>query len=72
MLRAEPPEGWRRIWIVALREIRERGGSRSYRISTVLAVLLVVALIVLLVRSSSDSASSQPTAPRLPRRLAGR
>ena len=47
MLRAEPPEGWRRIWIVALREIRERGGSRSYRISTVVAVLLVVALIVL-------------------------
>jgi ABC-2 type transport system permease protein len=47
VLRAEPPEGWRRIWIVALREIRERGGSRSYRISTVVAVLLVVALIVL-------------------------
>lgn len=47
MLRAEPPEGWRRIWIVALREIRERGGSRSYRISTVLAVLLVVTLVIL-------------------------
>jgi ABC-2 type transport system permease protein len=43
----EMPEGWRRIWIVALREIRERGGSRSYRISTVLAVLLVVAVIVI-------------------------
>jgi hypothetical protein len=40
--RAELPEGWRRIWIVALREIRERGGSGAYRISTVLAVLLVV------------------------------
>lgn len=47
MPRAEPPEGWRRIWIVALREIRERGGSRAYRISTVVAVLLVVAVIVL-------------------------
>jgi ABC-type Na+ efflux pump permease subunit len=47
VLRAEPPEGWRRIWIVALREIRERGGSRSYRISTVVAVLFVVAVIVL-------------------------
>ena len=43
----ELPEGWRRIWVVALREIRERGGSRSYRISTVLAVLLVVAVIVI-------------------------
>src|SRR5262245_12879026 len=41
------PEGWRRIWVVALREIRERGGSRSYRVSTVVAVLLVVAVIVI-------------------------
>jgi ABC-2 type transport system permease protein len=40
-------EGWRRIWIVALREIRERGGSRAYRLSTVLAVLLVVAVILI-------------------------
>jgi ABC-2 type transport system permease protein len=47
VLRVEPPEGWRRIWIVALREIRERGGSPSYRISSVVAVLLVVAVIVL-------------------------
>jgi ABC-2 type transport system permease protein len=45
--RAELPEGWRRIWIVALREIRERGGSGAYRISTVLAVLLVVAVILI-------------------------
>jgi ABC-2 type transport system permease protein len=45
--RAELREGWRRIWIVALREIRERGGSRAYRISTVLAVLLVVAVILI-------------------------
>lgn len=44
---AEVPQGWRRTWIVALREIRERGGSRSYRISTVLALLLVVAIILL-------------------------
>lgn len=47
MLPVEPPEGWRRIWIIALREIRERGGTRSYRISTAVAVLLVIAVIVL-------------------------
>ena len=54
MWRAELPGGWRRIWIVALREIRERGGSRAYRISTVLAVLLVVAVILIpsLIRQS--------------------
>ena len=40
-------EGWRRIWIIALREIRERGGSRSYRISTVVGALLVAALVLL-------------------------
>ena len=47
MWRAELAEGWRRIWIVALREIRERGGSRAYAISTVLGVLLVVAVILI-------------------------
>jgi ABC-2 type transport system permease protein len=47
VLRAELLDGWRRIWIVALREIRERGGSRSYRISTVASVLLIIAVIVL-------------------------
>lgn len=47
MSRAELPESWRRTWIVALREIRERGGSRSYRISTAFAVVLVVAVIVI-------------------------
>lgn len=46
MLRADVREGWRRIWVVALREIRERGGSRAYRISTVLGVILVVAIIL--------------------------
>ena len=46
MLRAEYREGWRRTWIVALREIRERGGSRAYRISTVLGVILVVAIVL--------------------------
>ena len=46
MLRAEDREGWRRTWIVALREIRERGGSRAYRISTVLGVILVVAIVL--------------------------
>jgi ABC-2 type transport system permease protein len=47
VLRADLLDGWRRIWIVALREIRERGGSRSYRISTVASVLLIIAFIVL-------------------------
>ncbi|WP_406054729.1 ABC transporter permease [Kribbella sp. NBC_00889] len=45
-MRADVREGWRRIWVVALREIRERGGSRAYRISTVLGVILVVAIIL--------------------------
>lgn len=47
MSRAERREGWRRTWIVALREIRERGGSRAYRISTVLGVLLIVAVLLI-------------------------
>ncbi len=41
------PEGLRRIWIVALREIRERGRTRGFQISTVGAVLAIVAIIVL-------------------------
>jgi ABC-2 type transport system permease protein len=32
--------------VIALREIRERGGSRAYRISTVAGILLVVALLL--------------------------
>ena len=47
MSQADRREGWRRTWIVAQREIRERGGSRAYRISTVLGVLLVVALLLI-------------------------
>lgn len=46
MLWADRRSGWRRTWIVAQREIRERGGSRAFRISTVLGVLLVVALLL--------------------------
>ena len=46
MLQGDRREGWRRTWVVALREIRERGGSRAYRTSTVLGVLLVVALLL--------------------------
>jgi ABC-type Na+ efflux pump permease subunit len=45
--RVELPQAWRRIWVIALREIRERGASRSYRLSTIVAVLLVVGLILL-------------------------
>jgi ABC-2 type transport system permease protein len=47
VLGAKRREGWRRTWVVALREIRERGGSRAYRISTVAGVLLVVALVLI-------------------------
>ena len=43
---ADRRESWRRTWVIARREIRERGGSRAYRISTALGVLLVVAIIV--------------------------
>lgn len=49
---AERREGWRRTWIIALREIRERAGSRAYRISTAVGILLVVALV--LIPSLSD------------------
>lgn len=44
---AERREGWRRTWVVALREIRERGGGRAYRLSTVAGILLVVALLLI-------------------------
>jgi len=44
--RADQRESWRRVWIVALREIRERGGSRAYRISTLVGILLVVGLLL--------------------------
>ena len=47
MSRADRRERWRRIWIIALREIRERGGSRAYRVSTVAGILLVVALLLI-------------------------
>jgi ABC-2 type transport system permease protein len=56
VLRAEDREGWRRTWIVALREIRERGGSRAYRISTALGVILVVAIV--LVPSQLDKSTT--------------
>jgi ABC-2 type transport system permease protein len=46
VLWADRSDGWRRTWVIALREIRERGASRAYRISTVLGVLLVVALLL--------------------------
>lgn len=47
MSQADRRDGWRRIWVIALREIRERGTSRAYRISTVLGALLVVALLLI-------------------------
>lgn len=46
MSRADRREGLRRTWIVAMREIRERGGSRAYRLSTIVGILLVVAILL--------------------------
>ena len=46
MSQGDRREGWRRTWVVALREIRERGGSRAYRLSTAAGMLLVVALLL--------------------------
>lgn len=45
-MRSDRRDGWRRTWVVALREIRERGGSRAYRASTGAGILLVVALLL--------------------------
>jgi len=44
--RADRLQGWRRIWIMARREIRERGRSRGVLISTAVAVVLVVGAII--------------------------
>ncbi|HVN10629.1 MAG TPA: ABC transporter permease [Kineosporiaceae bacterium] len=41
------PDGLRRTGVVARREIRERGRTKAFQISTVAAVLAVVAIIVL-------------------------
>ena len=38
--------GWRQIWVVATREVRERGRSRAYLIALALMVVVVVAAIV--------------------------
>jgi ABC-2 type transport system permease protein len=42
--------------VIALREVRERGGSRAYRLSTVAGILLVVALLLVpsLLEKSKD------------------
>ena len=40
-------EGWRRTWVVAMREVRERSRTRTFQWSTVVAVLAMVAIIVL-------------------------
>ena len=45
MPRAASSRGWQRTWIVALREIRERGRSRAYVFSTVLGVVLMVGVM---------------------------
>jgi ABC-2 type transport system permease protein len=39
--------GFRQIWLVALREMRERSRSRAFRVSVAVMILVVVAVIVL-------------------------
>ena len=39
--------GFRQIWLVALREMRERSRSRAFRVSVAVMILIVVAVIVL-------------------------
>lgn len=48
-------DGSRRIWIVAAREVRERGRTRAFQLSTVVAVLGMAALIVLPSLLSSET-----------------
>jgi ABC-2 type transport system permease protein len=45
----------RRTWIVAVREVRERSRSRTFRLTTVLAVLAMVALVALPTLGSSGT-----------------
>jgi ABC-2 type transport system permease protein len=69
--RADRVEGWRRIWIVALRELRERGRSRGVLISTAVAVLLVVAAILLPSLITPSTTSSVGLAGTVPPGTAG-
>ncbi|MBK5224460.1 MAG: ABC transporter permease [Acidimicrobiia bacterium] len=41
----DEPTRWEQVRLVAGREIRERGGSRSYLVSTVVTVVLVLAMV---------------------------
>ena len=47
MSRRDRTGGLRRIWIVARREIRERGGTRAFQLTTALVVLVIAAGIIL-------------------------
>ena len=37
---------WRTIWLIAVRELRERAASRAFQVSTGMTVLLVVGLLL--------------------------
>lgn len=45
---------WDQIRLVATREVKERGGSRSFKVSTAVSVVIVVALIVVPTFFSDD------------------
>jgi ABC-2 type transport system permease protein len=47
MSSAERADSTRRVWVVAARELRERGGTRGFRYTTLAVLLLIVAAIVL-------------------------
>lgn len=49
------PSRWQHIRLVASREVRERGGSKSFLVSTALTIVGVVALVVVPTFFSSDS-----------------
>ena len=48
-------DGLRRTWVLASREIVERGGSRAFKYATLAAILLMAAIILLPSLLSDDS-----------------
>lgn len=48
-------EGWQRTWVVAAREFRERGRTRAFQLSTVLAVLAMAAIVIVPSLGSDES-----------------
>ena len=57
MFSAERADSTRRVWVVAARELRERGGTRGFRYTTLGVLLLVVAAVVLPAKLGGGSTS---------------